>query len=69
MSVSSAPRRFAVRAASIAVLPATVDDDPAPEPRRLSGGDIVQQRDGVEHARGVARRNIDVLAERRHQWQ
>ena len=44
---------------------AAVDDDAAPKTRRLAGLDVMQQRDGVEHAPGIPRRNIDVLADLR----
>jgi hypothetical protein len=42
---------------------AAVDDHPAAQQRRLAGLDIVQQRNRVEHAHRVARRNVDMLAD------
>ncbi len=44
---------------------AAVDDDAPPEARRVAGRHVVQKRDGVEHARSVARRNIDMFADAR----
>ena len=44
---------------------AAVDDDAAAKTRRIAGPDVVQQRDGVDDAPGIARRNVDPLADLR----
>ena len=65
MSASSAPRRFDRARRVHRRVPAAIDHDAAAETRWFACVDITQERDGVEHAHRIARRNIDMLADAR----
>ena len=63
MTVSSAPRRRATRAASNAVLPPPYTATRPVSARCSPDGDAAQEADGVEHAAGVLVGDVDPLGE------